>query len=173
MTPVCEFVYAQSMLVAQGGGAIHYLEIGVQEGDSLWSVLQNESVLLAVGIDIWNEDSGGTNRGNPNHIPVRFADAMNRLVIISGDSHHILPGLRHAFDLIFVDGDHSEVGCIQDLTDCLPLLREGPRNRMLVDDLDHPKHAYLHNAVEKWAKEHGVGFEFNPIGYGVAVLQRS
>lgn len=173
MTPVCEFVYTQSMLVAEAGKLIHYLEVGVQEGNSLEAVLKNVNVSLAVGIDIWNADSGGTDRGNPNHIPVRFRDDMHRIVIISGDSHAILPGLRHPFDLIFIDGDHSEEGCITDLNHALPLLKNTPGSRILVDDLDHPVHTYLHKAVENWAERNQMSMEFNPLGYGIAVLRRA
>lgn len=171
MTPACEFVYAQSMMVVAGGGRMDYLEIGVQEGDSMAAVLRNEGVHFAVGIDTWGEDSGGTGRGNADHIPKRFHDDMFRLMVITADSHHVLPGLRHYFDLIFIDGDHSLEGCLSDLNGCRHLLRrDNPRARILVDDLDHPKHSYLHALAEKWASENGFTFKFHPIGYGIAEL---
>lgn len=169
ITPACEFIYAQSRLISDGHH-IDYLEIGVQEGNSLDAALKNEDVRLAVGIDTWGEDSGGTGRGSPDYVASRFGD-LHRVILITSDSHHILGGMRHSFDMIFIDGDHSQDGCLADLAGCKSLLnRHSPRGRIFVDDLDHPKHSYLHETVEKWAAENGFTFKFHPIGYGIGEL---
>ena|SRR5271157_100960 len=148
--------------------SIDYLEVGVQEGHSLEAILTNPYIRLAVGIDTWGGEAGGTSRGSPDHIPMRLGKEMRRVVIITGDSHIILPGLRHTFDLIFVDGDHSQAGCLKDCESCLKLLSQN--GTLFVDDMDHPQHSYLRGAVTKWAEDKGLCIEFHKAGYGVAEI---
>lgn len=167
MTPVCEFLQGESVRVTPANG-LDYLEIGVQEGYSLQSVLRNEHVRLAVGVDTWGDGYGGTGRGSPDHVAQLLGEDMRRVVLVTGDSKVILPGLCHRFDMVFIDGDHSEEGCLADLNNCQHLLK--PSTLVLVDDLKHPTHSYLYAAVEKWAAEHGFEFSYIPVGYGLGRL---
>ena len=163
---VIDFLYEKSRELTAHGRPIHYLEIGVQEGGSLWRVLHNPFIQLAVGIDNWGDEYGGTGRRSPDHLYDRLGDDMGRALILTGDSHVVLPGMRHFFDMIFIDGDHSEAGCIRDLGFCLRLLRKN--GVIYVDDMNHPKHSYLLAAVDKWASENKCSARLYPEpGYGV------
>jgi hypothetical protein len=166
MTPVCDHLF---WAVSQFNRPIHYLEIGVQEGGSLNAVLDCDLVQLAVGIDTWGDVAGGTNRGNPNHVLARMPSQQHRYLLITGDSKVILPGLRHPFDVIFVDGDHSEAGCLSDLDSVLPLLKKD--GLLIVDDMDHPVHPYLHKATEDWAARNNLLFTHRSVGYGIAEIR--
>jgi len=166
---VHSLVYQASYRIP-GSWCIDYLEIGVREGDSMKAVLRNPAVRFAIGIDTWGNGAGGTGRGSADHVPVMLGPDANRVLLITGDSHVILPGLSHKFDLIYVDGDHTLEGALADCNDCLPLLHD--TGIMLVDDLDHPQHTYLHAAVEQWAKDHGLTFTFHAVGYGVGEVKK-
>jgi predicted O-methyltransferase YrrM len=89
---------------------------------------------------------------------------------MSGDSRDVLPALRHTFDMIFVDGDHSEAGCLADLNAVLPLLDIS--GCIYVDDMDHPAHTYLRGAVLNWAVENALRHTIHEDGYGVMELRR-
>lgn len=110
-----------------------YLEVGVYQGESLEAVLNNCMPERVVLVDIWNY------RGVRDHRQVaallnfrRFDGAEFR----DGDSHQILPGLAgQQFDLIHIDGDHSEKGAMADLVDAWPLLAVG--GTLVFDDLLH------------------------------------
>ena len=149
---------------------IDYLEIGVREGDSMKVMLENENIRIAVGVDTWGSDAGGTGRGSPDHIPSILGEGMDRVILITGSSHDILPGLRHLFDMIYIDGDHSEAGAVLDLTDCLRLLK--PDGVIVADDADHPLHSYLRGVIQKWAEANGLALAFHGCGYGVAEMRR-
>ncbi len=166
MTPVCDHLF---WLVSQLNRPIHYLEIGVQEGGSLAAVLESDNIQLAVGIDNWGTESGGTGRGNPDHLAQRLAGHEHRYLVITGDSEIVVPGLRHPFDVIFVDGDHSPEGCLADLENVLPLLKKD--GLLVVDDMDHPVHPYLHKITEDWAAKKGLVFTHRDIGYGIAEIR--
>lgn len=55
---------------------------------------------------------------------------------VVGDSHAVRLPPEWRFDLVHVDGDHSEEGAYRDIVDAFALLRPG--GVMLVDDLDQP-----------------------------------
>lgn len=157
-------------LLAETRDYIHYLEIGCREGRSLVSVLAEPKVTLAVVVDNWGYGAGGTGRGSAQHIIDRLGYAdYRRVVLLSGDSHDVLPALRHTFDMVFVDGDHTEGGCLDDLNNVKPLL--DPRGCIYVDDMDHPQHGYLRGAASNWASENGFRYTFHEAGYGVIELR--
>ena len=162
MTDVHQLICAVARKLA-ASGPIDYLEIGVREGDSIASVMTEPGIRLAVGIDTWGTDAGGSGRGSPDHIVIQ-----PNMLLITGSSHAILPGLRHKFDLIFIDGDHSLEGCMSDCRDCLPLLKPG--GTIIVDDLDHPQHTYIRPNVSAWAAANGMQFTAHAAGYGVAEI---
>lgn len=146
--------------------ALDYLEVGVQEGHSLQVVLNSTGIHLAVGIDTWGGEAGGTNRGSPWHVTELLGPKfMQRVVLITGDSHTILRGLRHKFHVIFVDGDHSESGAFMDLEDSLPLLAEG--GSILFDDIDHPSHPYLRKVAERFRSKNRLVCQFHDVGHGI------
>jgi hypothetical protein len=148
---------------------IDYLEIGVREGDSLKVMADLPCVRIAVGIDTWGLDSGGTGRGSPWHIPPFIGASMEKVILLSASSHHILKGFVHGFDLIYVDGKHDEPDAKEDLEDCIKLLK--PNGIMIADDADHPKHPYLRGVFVEFAQTHNLDLTFHYCGYGVAEMR--
>lgn len=154
------------------GRDIHYLEIGTQEGGSANAAFESGCVGLAVLIDTWGLTYGGTGKGNPDHVVSRLGHTtMKQTIIISGDSAFIVPGLRHNFDLIFVDGDHGKSGCLTDLENCLKLLE--PDGILLVDDTDHPAHPYIRKIASDFAARHNLSIAYHNLQFGVAELRRT
>lgn len=150
---------------------IDYLEIGAQEGGSASAAFESGWIMLAVLIDTWGFGYGGTGKGNPDHIVSRLgSERMKQTVIITGDSTVIVPGLRHKFDFIFVDGDHSEAGCLTDLENCLPLLETD--GVLLVDDTDHPRHSYIRQLAGDFAQRHNLSIAYHNLEFGVAEMRR-
>lgn len=84
-----------------------------------------------------------------------------RATLVSGDSKtlHSTPKFRKKkFDILFVDGDHSEEGAYQDLVNWSVKVRSG--GYMLIHDcavptnkMPHPSHFDVLNAVSRWQKE--------------------
>lgn len=150
---------------------IHYLEIGTQEGGSANAAFESHCIGLAVLVDTWGVEYGGSGRNSPQHVVERLGpDRMRKTLIITGSSSQVIPTLLHKFDLIFVDGDHSEVGCLTDMTNCLPLL--APGGVMLVDDQDHPAHSYIRGITDKFAADNQLSINRHALTFGVAELRK-
>lgn len=147
-----------------------YLEIGVQEGNSLFAALENSKVQFAIGIDTWGKEYGGTGRGDCQHVLKLCENHLSKFALITGDSRNVLPTLNCRFDFIFIDGDHSEEGCLFDLTHAARLLSK--YGTILVDDVNHPQHRYLKNAVEKFAAANSFKFTFIDAHFGCGILER-
>lgn len=169
--PNWDFMTRQANRMAETRDSIHYLEIGCREGRSLCSVLREPKVSLAVVVDTWGWEAGGSNRGSPDHVIARLGyDDYRRVVFFSGSSHDVLPAIRHTFDMIFVDGDHTQAGCLADLGHVLPLL--DTRGSIFIDDLENENHLYLRGAVSNWAALNHLRYTFYQEGCGVAELRR-
>lgn len=149
---------------------ISYLEIGVCEGGSAEAVLQTDRIRHAVLIDFWTKDFGGSNRGSPMHVVKRLEKWMDRVTIISGDSHVVLPTLEAQFDLIYVDGDHSPIGARMDMNESLRLLT--PQGVILVDDIDNENHLYLRQIVTDFAAKNNLNLKTHAVHTGMAELTR-
>lgn len=152
-------------------GELHYLEIGTQDGGSLLSAMETKHVALGIGIDTWGDKYGGTGRGGPSFVISKLGPLSRNVVLITGDSNFVLPMMAHKFDVILVDGDHSQEGCKSDLKNCLPLLSEN--GVMLVDDTDHPAHSYLRVTAKEFAGQNLLSIKFHPNHFGVAELRRT
>lgn len=149
---------------------VSYLEIGTCEGGSAAAAFSTDSIRLAVLIDTWGIECGGSGKGSPDHVVKLLGDAMRSTIIITGESKAVLPTLTHQFDLIFVDGDHSHEGCLSDMTNSLRLL--APGGIMLVDDLDNGAHTYLRKTVTDFAAANGLDMVTHAVHCGVAELRR-
>lgn len=135
-----------------------YLEIGVRTGCSMVQVLANSNPQLVVGVDLWTghyADLPNTlefakaqietfQQKTGNYFPVR---------LIQGNSHTILKDLIQKnckFDLITVDGDHSEQGAWEDLVDAQALLAE--QGAIVFDDIIHPSFPFLMEVAQRFLK---------------------
>jgi MoaA/NifB/PqqE/SkfB family radical SAM enzyme/predicted O-methyltransferase YrrM/tetratricopeptide (TPR) repeat protein len=136
-----------------------YLEIGVRTGCSLVQVLNNATPELVVGLDIWD----GMYADMPNTVDytqsqiARFQSSKCMAVpvkLIQGNSHKALKQFIAAgmkFDLITIDGDHSEAGAEEDLVDCEKLLAE--QGAIVFDDIIHPSLSFLHDVTRRFAEK--------------------
>lgn len=132
-----------------------YLEIGVREGDSLKIVLGQHCPGKIYLCDNWGVDAGGTGRGNHDHIAALLEELHPEVhpVYLDGDSHVLLPTLTESFQMITVDGDHSEAGAARDLEDVWPRLELN--GLLFFDDIKHPMHLYLDAVINSFVARHG------------------
>ena len=150
-----------------------YLEIGVQEGGSIEAALSSGRVTHATGIDTWGFEYGGTGKGSSDHVFQRLQPFRERFTLLTGNSQVLLPLLKEAgehFDVIYIDGDHSEEGALIDLENSLSILR--PNGRLLLDDLDHPSHPYLRRVAVDFAEKHKLSISVVDAHFGIAILKR-
>lgn len=134
-----------------------YLEIGVNDGASLRAVLDSANTLERLILcDNWCGYYGGSGRGSHAHLLPTLQSFNGRVDWLDGDSRVLIPAIseRNFADLILVDGDHSAEGCRADMENSLPLL--SPEGVMVVDDLDHPPHPYLHAVFDRFCSSHPV-----------------
>jgi tetratricopeptide (TPR) repeat protein len=168
---IVNVLYAASRLTQP----INYLEIGVRRGRSVSTVAKGCPSVNIYAFDMWQQNYAGMENPGPKFVQ----DELNKhghagkLDFINGNSHETLPlffkqnpGLD--FDMITVDGDHTEEGALQDLRDVLPNLALG--GIIIFDDISHPQHMYLADTWKKAIREHGgiKTFEYTELGYGVA-----
>ena len=102
-----------------------YLEIGVQEGNSLAAVVAANPGLSQITLcDEWGRAHGGTGRGSHAHIDARLASLgyTGRVTYLDGLSQRLIPTLKgQTFDLVHIDGDHSANAARTDLENIWPL----------------------------------------------------
>lgn len=132
--------HAAALIQAQQERPLSILEIGVRAGYSAAAFLAASPAAVYVGLDADNAEHGGE-RGYSDWARLmlceKFPDASIdiRRCDTRRDPWPVPPGRGEAsrrFDLVHVDGDHSETGCLDDLTRAMHLARW-----ILVDDLDH------------------------------------
>jgi predicted O-methyltransferase YrrM len=132
-----------------------YLEIGTRDGDSLRIVLEHAHTLeLVCCADTWGGEWGGTGRGGHDHIDAMLASMLfvGEVRYLDGDSKQTIPTLTETFDLILVDGDHSEEGGRADLENVWPLC--APGGCIVFHDITHPAHLYLGRVFDEWVFSH-------------------
>lgn len=155
----------------------NYLEIGVRRGRSLGMVASAHVPVNIVGFDMWQKDYAGMSNPGPDFVAseLKALGHTGALELVSGDSHQTVPAYLKAhpgleFDLITVDGDHSDEGALADLETVIPRLAVG--GILVFDDVAHPTHP---NLLKVWRKAiQGAPFqvstsEFTSLGYGVAL----
>lgn len=128
-----------------------YLEIGVNEGFSLFNVLEHcPKITDLVLCDNWLKAFGGYNRGSHDHIEAKLIDKgfpMEYVTFLDGDSKVKIPEYfsQHPgkmFDFGFVDGDHSAKGLLADLVNMVE-----HAHILAVHDIRHPSHSYLKDVL--------------------------
>ena len=130
----------------------NYLEIGVRRGRSLSIVAQCSPECSIFGFDLWMQNYAGMPNPGPDFVrnELMRVGFVGKLELVSGDSHQTLPSFFREFpeiefDMINVDGDHSDEGARLDLLQVLPHLAVG--GILLLDDITHPQHRYLEVVV--------------------------
>ncbi len=173
---IMNVLYAAAQLIRPR----RYLEIGVRRGRSMAMVLAACPEVEVVGFDMWMEDYAGMENPGANFVKneMKKVAPLARVQLIDGDSHQTVPAYLKEnpatlFDLITVDGDHTEKGALQDLRDVLPRLSMG--GVIVFDDVSHPEHPYLMKTWRTAVTEDGglASYEFTELGYGVAFAVRN
>jgi ADP-heptose:LPS heptosyltransferase/peptidoglycan/xylan/chitin deacetylase (PgdA/CDA1 family)/predicted O-methyltransferase YrrM len=137
-----------------------YLEVGVRTGASMVQVLYNSSPVQVTGVDLWS----GNYASLPNALDfakmqiARFQQGVGQqspIELVQGNSHVILKQLimqMRKYELITVDGDHSDAGAMSDLEDAYLLLEE--RGIIVFDDIIHPSFPTLLSVIQEFARRH-------------------
>lgn len=157
---------------------VSYLEIGVRRGRSMAMVGANCPHCHLVGFDLWEGVYAGIPNPGPDFVrnELKKTGYFGEMELIKGDSHITVPDYFKKkddyFDVITVDGDHSEKGAKQDLVTVLPRLKIG--GIIVFDDICHPSHSYLDRV---WDRVVGrdprfLSWKFSELGYGIAMAIR-
>jgi predicted O-methyltransferase YrrM len=151
-----------------------YLEIGVRRGRSVCAVASRTPDCDFVMFDMWIQDYAGMENPGPGLVETELAKVGYRgsAAFVDGDSHETLPQFFAAnpgmtFDMITVDGDHSDEGAAQDLRDVLPHLAIG--GAVVFDDICHPQHPGLGRVWKRLVVDDPrfSTWSYDEAGYGV------
>jgi predicted O-methyltransferase YrrM len=153
-----------------------YLEIGVRRGRSMAIVAALQPTCELYGFDMWIENYAGMANPGTEFVKKEMVNVGHRgpVTMITGDSHETLPAFFKGnpditFDLITVDGDHSEEGASRDILDVLPYLSIG--GMIVFDDICHPSHPELLGVWNKLIGENPCfsSYTYPDLGFGVAL----
>lgn len=156
-----------------------YLEIGVRKGRSACMVTRGCPSVDIVAFDMWVENYAGMDNPGPDYVKQELLSHGHKgnVYFINGDSHITIPEFFKKypdtfFDMITVDGDHSEEGAYDDLCNVIPHLSVG--GVLVFDDIAHPAHPYLLNVWRKALARFSfiAGYEYTDAGFGVAFAIR-
>ena len=156
-----------------------YLEVGVRRGRSACAVASLAPTCALALFDMWVENYAGM----PNPGPAFVRDELKKVghhgetVFVDGNSHETLKRYFRdrpddVFDLITIDGDHSEAGATEDIRDVLPHLAIG--GALVLDDIAHPAHPELARVWRQVleAEPRFSTWAYRDIGYGVGFALR-
>jgi predicted O-methyltransferase YrrM len=153
----------------------NYLEIGVRRGRSCAAVAEGNSGVNIFACDMWVQDYAGMENPGQDYVLSELKEHGHngKISFLNGSSHELVPKLFEEqpdlrFDLITVDGDHSEEGAYADLCNVIPRL--APGGILVFDDIAHPLHPYLVNCWRRATQNHPnlVTYEYTETGYGIA-----
>jgi predicted O-methyltransferase YrrM len=156
-----------------------YLEIGVRRGRSLAMLASQAPACHIVGCDLFIEHYAGMENPGPDFVRAELGklEFTGQLDFLVGDSHDVLPKYFKTqpdafFDLITVDGDHSEAGAIGDLRTVMPRVKIG--GALIFDDVSNPAHPKLRRVWSETiaSRPDFSAFTFDEIGFGVGLAVR-
>ncbi len=178
------WVYADILSVLSASSQLlrpeSYLEIGVRRGRSMAVVADACTDCHIVGFDLWLQDYAGMPNPGPDFVREEIGrlGMKGTLELVSGSSHETVPRyfLEHPdlfFDLITVDGDHTEQGASEDLNTVIPRLKRG--GVLVFDDISHPHHPELAAVWNNVVVTNPMfrTWEFRDLGFGVGLAIRS
>lgn len=157
----------------------NYLEIGVRRGRSMAMMAAVRPACAMVGFDIWQPNYADMDNPGPEWVRAELGKIGHTgpLELFSGNSHETVPAYLAErpdlfFDVVTVDGDHSEEGAEQDLHDVLPRLNVG--GVIVFDDICSPIHPYLGAVWRRVVATDAryLSWEFTELGYGIAFAVR-
>lgn len=156
-----------------------YLEVGVRRGRSLAMIASRAPRCHILACDLFMDGYAGMPNPGPDFVRAELTRTgfSGRLDFLVGDSHRMLPDYfrRHPdsfFDLVTVDGDHSEDGARADLVTVMPRVKVG--GALVFDDVSHPQHPELLRVWEETvgSRSDFSTFTFGEVGFGVGVAVR-
>ncbi|HXB58412.1 MAG TPA: methyltransferase domain-containing protein, partial [Candidatus Acidoferrales bacterium] len=145
----------------------NYLEIGVRRGRSMAQVLVESPETQAFGFDMWIPDYASvpeqgirTTNPGPEFVLAELTKlGVTRLPQLTrGDSHITVPAFfkdftnPQFFDVMLVDGDHTEAGARADLE--LAFAHLAPGGALIFDDICHQAHPELLGVWNDFARRH-------------------
>lgn len=128
----------------------NYLEIGTRRGHSLClAACSAPARFEAYSFDLWTPEYAGEPNPGPDLVGKELAKFgfQGTFNAFQGDSRKTVPEFfanpNHPqyFDVIYVDGDHTDEGALIDLENTIPHL--APGGFLLFDDITHPQHLTL------------------------------
>jgi predicted O-methyltransferase YrrM len=168
-------IYRVKYLVSRAVRPGRILEIGVRAGYSAAAFLAARPTAHYVGLDKDDGSHGGVEgylQDAREMLLGRYPDAGVELYRGDSGDEGVRRGLAArcagAFDLVHVDGDHSEAGCAADLAWGASLLRPG--GYVLVDDYGSLEE--VRRAADAFAGETGWECVYLPSPHGELLLRR-
>lgn len=156
-----------------------YLEIGVRRGRSVCSVASVRPDIHIAMFDMWVSNYAGMENPGETHVRSeldKFGHTGKR-EFVNGNSHITLKQYFTAnpdvyFDMITVDGDHSNLGAAEDIADILPRLSIG--GAVVFDDTCNPNVAGLSEVWHRMVAENPrfAAYTYSDVGYGVGFAIR-
>lgn len=115
--------------------AMSYVEIGVREGGSLLSVISASSLTSLTLCDTWGTESGGTGRGNHDHISqlLKINNYTGNVAYLDKQSQTVDWSSLPNWDLANIDGSHLSNDAYMDMMSIWPKV-----NTMVVHDISFP-----------------------------------
>jgi predicted O-methyltransferase YrrM len=156
-----------------------YLEIGVRRGRSLAMLASQAPACRILGCDLFLQGYAGMDNPGADFVRAELERIgfTGRLDFLVGDSHRVVPEHFRAhpdefFDVITVDGDHSEAGAKADLLTVMPRIKIG--GALIFDDVAHQQHPELRRVWAETVVAHPdfSSFTFDEIGFGVGLAIR-